>query len=157
MPVGAFGGKASIMAHLAPNGPVYQAGTLSGNPIAMVAGLSTLELLSQTEHLYEQLEARNQQLTKGLQASADHCEIPFSTQCIGGMFGLFFSNEIPQTFEQSFGCNSDHFKQFFHAMLEQGIYLAPSPFEAGFVSYAHTEADIEHTISCANNAFRDLR
>ena len=157
MPVGAFGGKKKIMEHLAPNGPVYQAGTLSGNPMAMAAGLANLELITQTEHLHTQLEEHSKLLLEGFQTEADHCEIPFSTQYIGGMFGFFFTKEAPQTFEQAISCNSDHFKQFFHNMLSQGIYLAPSAFEAGFMSYAHTKEDIEKTIECAGKAFRALK
>lgn len=157
MPVGAFGGKKEIMDYLAPIGPVYQAGTLSGNPMAMAAGLASLELITQTEHLYEQLEAHINRLLTGMQTHADHYDIPFSTQCVGGMFGFFFAEETPQTFEQAVSCNGDHFKHFFHSMLTQGVYLAPSSFEAGFMSYAHTEEDIERTIECAGNAFRDLK
>ncbi len=157
MPVGAFGGRKEIMDYLAPNGPVYQAGTLSGNPMAVTAGLACLDLITQTEHLYEQLEKNTLLLMQGLQAQADRYEIPFSTRHIGGMFGIFFKQEAPLTFEESISCNSHHFRAFFHNMLEQGIYLAPSPFEAGFMSVAHTEEDIEKTIACSQYAFRELQ
>lgn len=157
LPVGAFGGKSKIMDQLAPLGSVYQAGTLSGNPLAMAAGLATIDLLAQTEHLYEQLDERIQLLLTGMQEQADHVDIPFSTQSIGGMFGFFFTKTCPQTFEQSISCNSNHFKQFFHAMLKQGIYLPPSPFEAGFMSGAHTKEDIKYTIKCAGKAFAQIK
>ncbi len=156
MPVGAFGGRADIMAQLAPEGPIYQAGTLSGNPLAMAAGLTTLELVSQPE-FYNQLEQRTHQLVDGLQRLADEANIPFSYNQVGGMFGLFFSQEkhISQ-FEQVMNCDQERFKQFFHLMLEQGVYLAPSAFEAGFVSAAHSEQDIQQTLAAAKIAFSKL-
>ena len=156
MPVGAFGGRADIMAQLAPEGPVYQAGTLSGNPLAMAAGLSTLELISQPG-FYSHLEQRTQQLLDGLQQLADDANIPFSYNQVGGMFGLFFSTESPiSRFEQVMNCDQARFQQFFHLMLEQGIYLAPSAFEAGFVSAAHSEQDIQQTLAAAKTAFSKL-
>ena len=156
MPVGAFGGRADIMAVLAPEGPVYQAGTLSGNPIAMSAGLKTLELVSENG-FYEKLTARTTQLLNGLQQLANEANIPFTTNQVGGMFGLFFSTEQSiSRFEQVMQCDQERFKQFFHLMLEQGIYLAPSAFEAGFVSAAHTEQDINNTLNAAKVAFEKL-
>jgi len=156
MPVGAFGGRADIMAQLAPEGPVYQAGTLSGNPLAMAAGLSTLELVSQPG-FYSKLEQRTQQLLDGLKQLADDANIPFSYNQVGGMFGLFFSNEKHiSRFEQVMNCDQARFQQFFHLMLEQGIYLAPSAFEAGFVSAAHSEQDIQQTLAAAKIAFSKL-
>ena len=156
MPVGAFGGRADIMAQLAPDGPVYQAGTLSGNPIAMSAGLVTLELVSQPG-FYEQLTERTSYLLDGLNRLAKAANIPFSTNQVGGMFGLFFSEggNISR-FNQVMQCDQERFKQFFHLMLEQGIYLAPSAFEAGFVSAAHTQHDIDDTLTAANAAFQVL-
>lgn len=156
MPVGAFGGRADIMAQLAPDGPVYQAGTLSGNPIAMSAGLVTLELVSQPD-FYEQLTERTSYLLDGLNRLAKAANIPFSTNQVGGMFGLFFSEDGNiSRFNQVMQCDQERFKQFFHLMLEQGIYLAPSAFEAGFVSAAHTQHDIDDTLTAANAAFQVL-
>jgi len=156
MPVGAFGGRADIMAQLAPEGPIYQAGTLSGNPLAMAAGLTTLELVSQPG-FYNQLEQRTHQLVDGLQRLADEANIPFSYNQVGGMFGLFFSKEKHiSRFEQVMNCDQERFKQFFHLMLDQGVYLAPSAFEAGFVSAAHSEQDIQQTLAAAKIAFSKL-
>ncbi|MEW4981662.1 MAG: glutamate-1-semialdehyde 2,1-aminomutase [Cycloclasticus sp.] len=156
MPVGAFGGREDIMAHLAPNGAVYQAGTLSGNPLAMSAGLKTLELVSEPG-FYEKLTARTSQLLDGLTELAKEAGIPFSTNQVGAMFGLFFSNDSNVSrFEQVMQCDQERFKKFFHLMLEQGIYLAPSAFEAGFVSAAHTEQDINDTLAAAKVAFDNL-
>jgi glutamate-1-semialdehyde 2,1-aminomutase len=156
MPVGAFGGRADIMAHLAPDGPVYQAGTLSGNPLAMSAGLTTLELVSEPS-FYEHLTAKTTRLLEGLTKLAKDANIPFTTNQVGGMFGLFFSSdENISRFEQVMKCDQERFKQFFHLMLEQGIYLAPSAFEAGFVSAAHTEQDINDTLSAAKIVFEKL-
>jgi glutamate-1-semialdehyde 2,1-aminomutase len=156
MPFGAFGGRADIMAQLAPDGPVYQAGTLSGNPIAMSAGLVTLELVSQPD-FYEQLTERTSYLLDGLNRLAKAANIPFSTNQVGGMFGLFFSEDGNiSRFNQVMQCDQERFKQFFHLMLEQGIYLAPSAFEAGFVSAAHTQHDIDDTLTAANAAFQVL-
>ncbi len=156
MPVGAFGGSRKIMEYLAPLGPVYQAGTLSGNPVAMAAGLKTLELIGKPG-FYADLTAKTQLLLTGLQQSADQAGIAFTTNQVGGMFGLFFCTEKPVSrFAQVMQCDQDRFKRFFHAMLEHGIYLAPSAFEAGFVSAAHTQADIESTIASAAAVFKSL-
>ena len=156
MPVGAFGGKRHIMEQLAPLGPVYQAGTLSGNPVAMAAGLKTLELIAQPD-FYETLSLKTTKLTTGLKESAQKTGIALSTNQVGGMFGLFFSNE-PQitSFKQVMQCDQLLFKRFFHAMLEAGVYLAPSAFEAGFVSAAHSDTDIEKTLDIAEDVFKNL-
>lgn len=156
LPVGAFGGRRDIMEYLAPLGPVYQAGTLSGNPLAMAAGLAMLKQVQQ-EGLYEQLTERVEQLMSGLQAAADKHNVPFTTNSVGSMFGFFFSEEKNiSTFEQVSNCDQERFKKFFHGMLEQGVYLAPSAFEAGFMSAAHTEHDIEKTIAAADKVFANL-
>lgn len=156
MPVGAFGGKSEIMDQLAPDGPVYQAGTLSGNPVAMAAGLATLKLLEQPG-FFKNLEEKAKTLLQGLTDAAKQQNIAFTTNMVGGMFGLFFSPvEKISRFDQVMQCNSEHFKQFFHGMLKQGIYLAPSSFEAGFVSSAHTEDDIAETIKAANAVFSSI-
>lgn len=153
MPVGAFGGKREIMQQLAPLGAVYQAGTLSGNPIAMAAGLKTLELISQ-EGFYEQLTAQTTDLLKGLQAAADAANIPFTSNQVGAMFGLFFTEEGKvENFAQVSAGNLARFNEFFHAMLKEGVYLAPSAYEAGFVSAAHSAQDIQQTIDAAARVF----
>lgn len=153
MPVGAFGGKREIMQQLAPLGAVYQAGTLSGNPIAMAAGLKTLELISQ-EGFYEQLTAQTTDLLKGLQATADAANIPFTSNQVGAMFGLFFTEEGKiENFAQVSAGNLARFNEFFHAMLKEGVYLAPSAYEAGFVSAAHSAQDIQQTIDAAARVF----
>lgn len=156
MPVGAFGGSRKIMEHLAPLGPVYQAGTLSGNPVAMAAGLKTLELISQAG-FHAELTRKTTDLLSGLQKSADQAGIAFTTNQVGGMFGLFFSEEKQiSCFAQVMQCNQDRFKRFFHGMLQHGVYLAPSAFEAGFVSAAHTSEDIQNTIDAATAVFKTL-
>lgn len=156
MPVGAFGGRREIMEQIAPLGPVYQAGTLSGNPVAMAAGLKTLELISQPG-FYESLTEKTRALVKGLEAKAEEAGVPLTTNQVGGMFGFFFSGEKQIShFAQVSGCDVGRFKQFFHAMLDEGIYLAPSAFEAGFVSSTHSEADIEATLETAGKVFRSL-
>jgi glutamate-1-semialdehyde 2,1-aminomutase len=156
MPVGAFGGKREIMQKIAPTGPIYQAGTLSGNPVAMAAGLKTLELISQPG-FYQSLSLHTTQLVQGLQAAADKTGIPFTTNQVGGMFGFFFSPEKQiSSFPQVSQCDIDRFKQFYHGMLEHGIYLAPSAYEAGFVSSMHTEQDIAQTIATAEKVFKQL-
>jgi glutamate-1-semialdehyde 2,1-aminomutase len=156
MPVGAFGGKQAIMDYIAPVGPVYQAGTLSGNPIAMAAGLKALELLSE-EGLHAQLEAKSKALCDGFQQAANEAGIPLTTNYAGGMFGFFFTEaQSVNSFQQATECNLERFKQFFHLMLEEGVYLAPSAFEAGFVSTMHTEQDIQNTIDAAKRAFAKL-
>ncbi len=156
MPVGAFGGKRDIMECIAPLGPVYQAGTLSGNPIAMRAGLKTLSLISQPG-FHDQLSARTRALCDGFEAAGRAAGVPISTHQVGGMFGLFFSAEPVWSYEDALRCDSEHFKRFFHAMLEEGIYMAPSAFEAGFVSIAHTAADIDNTVAAAERALRATR
>ncbi len=156
MPVGAFGGRRDIMEKLAPLGPVYQAGTLSGNPVAMAAGLTTLELISKPD-FFEQLSQKTVRLTEGLCTEAAQAGIAFSENHVGGMFGLFFTDDSPVTrFTQVMKCDQDRFKRFFHAMLDQGVYLAPSAFEAGFVSSAHTDKDIDTTIEVAARIFKQL-
>jgi len=148
MPVGAFGGQRAIMEHLAPLGPIYQAGTLSGNPVAMAAGLATLELLA-APGFHADLAAKTNQLCKGLVTAAQSAGIPLTTHAVGGMFGFFFTGETVTTYAQTIACDVERFKRFFHAMLAEGVYLAPSAFEAGFMSAAHTETEIEATISAA--------
>jgi len=156
MPVGAFGGKREIMEKIAPTGPIYQAGTLSGNPVAMAAGLKTMELIS-AAGFYERLTEKTQQLVKGLQDKANAANIPFTTNTVGGMFGFFFSEEKQiSKFSQVGDCNLERFRKFYHGMLDNGVYLAPSAYEAGFVSAAHTDADIEETLSAAVKVFKDL-
>ncbi|WP_321529324.1 glutamate-1-semialdehyde 2,1-aminomutase [Sedimenticola selenatireducens] len=156
MPVGAFGGKREIMEKISPLGPVYQAGTLSGNPVAMTAGLKTLELIS-APGFFDRLTERTTELLVGIQAEADAAGIALTTNQVGGMFGLFFTEADKVTnFAQSMACHQEQFKGFFHAMLEQGVYLAPSAFEAGFVSAAHTGADVEATVRAAAAAFKKI-
>ncbi len=156
MPVGAFGGKENIMNNIAPDGPVYQAGTLSGNPVAMSAGLTTLNLIS-APNFFEELTKTTNTLVNGLQEVADAAEIPFTTNSVGGMFGLFFSEaDSISSFDQVMNCNQKRFNTFFHGMLEQGIYLAPSSFEAGFVSSTHSENDIKETINIAEQVLSKL-
>jgi glutamate-1-semialdehyde 2,1-aminomutase len=156
LPVGAFGGKREIMECLAPLGGVYQAGTLSGNPVAMAAGLKTLELID-APNFYQQLTLRTEQLLTGLKQRAAAANIGFTTNNVGAMFGLFFSNEADiNSFEQVMRCDQALFKRFFHAMLNEGIYLAPSAFEAGFVSIAHDEQIINKTLDAAEIVFKGL-
>ncbi len=156
MPVGAFGGRRDIMEQIAPVGPVYQAGTLSGNPIAMVAGIRTLELTGEPG-LYESLAARTESLINGLADAARTAGIPFTAASAGGMFGCFFTEaDKVSCFAEVMACDTDRFKAFFHAMLDRGIYLAPSAFEAGFVSTAHTDEHIEKTVAAAAAAFASL-
>ena len=153
MPVGAFGGKREIMEKIAPLGPVYQAGTLSGNPIAMTAGLETLKLV-QADGFYESLTKMTSKLIKGICDSAKLHNIPMTSNQIGAMFGLFFTDTDKVTsFEQANACDIERFKHFFHGMLDHGIYIAPSAYETGFVSAAHTNADIEKTIQTADKVF----
>lgn len=154
MPVGAFGGKREFMELVAPSGPVYQAGTLSGNPVAMAAGLATLDQITVTG-FYESLADKTRMLTEGIQAEADFAGVPFTTTRVGGMFGLYFSAEKKiVNFEQSGAVDVDMFKCFFHAMLDKGVYLAPSAYEAGFVSSAHSEEHISATVNAARESFR---
>ncbi|HRZ25036.1 MAG TPA: glutamate-1-semialdehyde 2,1-aminomutase [Candidatus Contendobacter sp.] len=152
MPVGAFGGKRAIMERLAPLGPIYQAGTLSGNPVAMAAGLATLELIS-APGFHADLAAKTGQLCEGLMAAARAAGIPLTANYVGGMFGIFFSAEPVTTYAQAVACDVERFKAFFHGMLAEGVYLAPSAFEAGFMSSAHSEEDIEATLAAARKVF----
>jgi glutamate-1-semialdehyde 2,1-aminomutase len=156
LPVGAFGGRRDVMEQLAPLGPVYQAGTLSGNPVAMAAGLATLEGVAEPD-FHARLLVRTEQLVKGLEEAAKRASIPFTTTHVCGMFGLFFTSDAPvRYFRQVMACDIERFKRFFHGMLEEGVYLAPSAFEAGFVSAAHTEKDIEETVAAAARVFARL-
>ena len=156
MPAAAFGGRADIMASLAPDGPVYQAGTLSGNPVAMAAGLATLDLIDEPG-FYESLTAKTAHLIHGLEAAADDAGVAMATECEGGMFGLVFTDAASvRSFDQVAAADVERFKKFFHGMLEQGIYLAPSAFEAGFVSAAHGDAEINATIDAAAKVFASL-
>jgi glutamate-1-semialdehyde 2,1-aminomutase len=156
MPAAAFGGRAEVMASIAPDGPVYQAGTLSGNPVAMAAGLATLNLIDEPG-FYEQLGERTKQLTDGLAAAAADAGIPVCVAQRGGMFGLVFTDSGPVTsFAQVAAADVERFKVFFHGMLDEGVYLAPSAFEAGFVSAAHGESEIEQTLAAARKVFARL-
>jgi glutamate-1-semialdehyde 2,1-aminomutase len=156
MPVGAFGGKRAIMEQISPLGPVYQAGTLSGNPIAMTAGLKTLELIS-APGFHDKLAISTERLTDGLRERAAAAGVGLSTNRAGAMFGLFFTDADAVTnFEQATACRQDQFNTFFHAMLERGVYLAPSAFEAGFVSAAHGDAEINATLDAAAEAFAEV-
>jgi glutamate-1-semialdehyde 2,1-aminomutase len=155
LPVGAVGGWREIMEKLAPLGPVYQAGTLSGNPVAVAAGLATLKLVEQPG-LLERVEQTTRSLVEGLSAEARKQNIIFSAQSIGSMFGLYFRASPPASFAEVMQCDRERFNRFFHAMLEAGVYLAPSAYEAGFVSAAHGEAEIEATLAAAREAFAGL-
>ncbi len=156
LPVGAFGGRKEIMQCLAPVGKVYQAGTLSGNPVAVSAGLATLKLI-QEEGFHEKLTAQTKKLMDGLMAAAKQASVTFSAQNVGGMFGIYFSERCPTSYAEIMRDNNKaHFNQFFHSMLESGVYLGPSAFEAGFVSAAHIDADIAFTLEAAKKAFAGL-
>ena len=156
MPVGAFGGKKEIMDFIAPVGPVYQAGTLSGNPIAMAAGLASLNELCQGNK-HEQLSAMTEKLAMGFKAAAERNGISLAINYVGAMFGFFFTDEVSvNSYAQATACDGDLFKKFFHLMLEEGIYLAPSAFEASFLSTAHTEEDIDSTLAAADRCFARL-
>jgi glutamate-1-semialdehyde 2,1-aminomutase len=156
MPVGAFGGRRDLMANMAPLGGVYQAGTLSGNPVAVAAGLKTLELVS-APGFYEALSASTQQLCDGLMVAAREEGETFSAASLGGMFGMFFAPSPPRSYAEVMRSDRERFNRFFHGMLERGVYLAPSAFEAGFVSKAHTDADIAETIAHAKATFKRLK
>jgi glutamate-1-semialdehyde 2,1-aminomutase len=155
LPLGALGGRRDIMEKLAPLGPVYQAGTLSGNPVAVAAGLATLQLVVQPR-LLERVDATTRTLVQGLAAEARKRGVTFSAQSIGSMFGVYFRDAPPKSFAEVMQCDRERFNKFFHAMLEQGIYLAPSAYEAGFVSAAHGDAEIEATLAAAAKAFERL-
>jgi glutamate-1-semialdehyde 2,1-aminomutase len=152
MPLGAFGGRREIMENIAPLGPVYQAGTLSGNPLAVAAGITTLRKL-EAPGFFERLGAATRSLCEGLVAAGRKRGVPFSAQAVGGMFGLYFRAAPPSNYAEVMQCDSEAFKRFFHGMLERGVYLAPSAYEAGFVSSAHSDADIAATIAAAEAAF----
>jgi glutamate-1-semialdehyde 2,1-aminomutase len=156
MPVGALGGRADIMAHLAPLGSVYQAGTLSGNPVAVAAGLATLRLIGQPG-FYDRLATQTQRLTDGLRERAQAANIPFAADAIGGMFGLYFRDTVPTSFAEVSNSNVESFKKFFHGMLDQGIHFAPSAFEAGFVSATHDNSVIDATLNAAEAVFKTLK
>ena len=156
MPAAAFGGRADVMASLAPDGPVYQAGTLSGNPVAMAAGLRTLELIDEDD-FWLSLAAKTARLVEGLAAAAGDAGIPVSLEHQGGMFGMVFTDRGPvRSFDDVSGANIERFRRFFHGMLDAGVYLAPSAFEAGFVSGAHSDDDLDETIAAASRVFASL-
>jgi glutamate-1-semialdehyde 2,1-aminomutase len=155
--VGAFGGRKAIMEKIAPLGPVYQAGTLSGNPVSMAAGLATLKLI-QAPGFHDKLSQTTAMLCDGLKQRARAAGIPLATNQVGGMFGIFFTGaEKITSFKQVTECNIERFKAFFHAMLNAGVYLAPSAYEAGFVSAAHTSREINATLDAAEKVFGTLR
>lgn len=156
MPLAAFGGKREIMDCISPLGGVYQAGTLSGNPVAVAAGLKTLEIIQRPD-FYENLTARTQQLTQGLTAAAQAAGIAFCADSVGGMFGLYFAEQFPQTYADMMASNVDGFKQFFHAMLDKNVAFGPSAYEAGFVSAAHTVELIDETIDIAKQVFANMK
>lgn len=153
MPVGAYGGRRELMAQIAPSGPIYQAGTLSGNPVAMAAGLAMLELV-QAPGFHDELAAATNALCDGLEAAAREAGVAVTTNRVGGMFGLFFTSEKVDTYAQAIACDTAAFNRFFHAMLERGVYLAPSAYEAGFMSSAHAPEIIAQTIAAAREAFQ---
>jgi glutamate-1-semialdehyde 2,1-aminomutase len=155
MPLGALGGRRDIMRCIAPLGPVYQAGTLSGNPVAVAAGMATLKLV-QADGFFEQLAARTASLTEGLSRAAQATGARFAAQSIGGMFGVYFAARPPQSYAEVMACDREAFNRFFHAMLEEGIYFAPSAFEAGFVSAAHSPLDISQTLGAAQRVFERM-
>jgi glutamate-1-semialdehyde 2,1-aminomutase len=156
MPVGAFGGRRDIMERIAPLGPVYQAGTLSGNPVAMAAGLATLEGLD-APGFHDRLKASTDRLVDGLRLAASGAGIPLATNHVCGMFGFFFTDaERVTSYAEATACDVERFKRFFHGMLDEGVYLAPSAFEAGFISAAHTDADIDATVAAAARVFSRL-
>ncbi|AGF47175.1 glutamate-1-semialdehyde 2,1-aminomutase [Candidatus Kinetoplastibacterium desouzaii TCC079E] len=155
MPIGAIGGKKEIMKHLSPEGTVYQAGTLSGNPVAVAAGIKTLELIDEKD-FYINLSNKTKKLTEGLQKIAKSMNLKVTSDYQGGLFGLYFCEKIPTSFEEASKCNHEMFKQFFNSMLNKGVYLSPSPFEAGFVSSAHTDEIIEQTLSIAEDSFKEI-
>jgi len=156
MPVGAYGGSRELMRQIAPSGPIYQAGTLSGNPVAMAAGLATLKLIQQPG-FHDALMKTTDTLVNGLQQAADEAGIAFSTRHVCAMFGLYFTAERVTRFEQAKASDTARFNRFFHAMLKRGVYFAPSAFEAGFLSAAHGDAEIAHTLDAAREAFREIR
>ncbi|AHY57842.1 glutamate-1-semialdehyde 2,1-aminomutase [Stenotrophomonas rhizophila] len=156
MPVGAYGGRADLMSQIAPAGPIYQAGTLSGNPVAMAAGLAMLELV-QEPGFHDRLSAASARLCAGLEAAAAEAGVPVTTTQVGGMFGLFFTDQKVDTYAQATACDITAFNTFFHAMLERGVFLAPSAYEAGFMSSAHDDSVIDATIDAAREAFKVVK
>lgn len=155
LPVGAFGGRREVMDYIAPDGPVYQAGTLSGNPLAMAAGSAMMEIVSEPS-FYQQLEEQSRYLTDNLQQLANRHQIPFSTRCQGGMFGLFFNPQPANNFAELTAEGTDLYRQFFHAMLKRGVYLAPSAYEAGFISSEHKQPLLDVTLAAAEESFAEL-
>nr|MBP7641180.1 aminotransferase class III-fold pyridoxal phosphate-dependent enzyme [Thauera sp.] len=155
MPVGAFGGRRDIMERIAPLGSVYQAGTLSGSPVAVAAGMVSLKLTREAG-FYDKLTASTQRLVAGLAAAARDAGVTFSADAVGGMFGVYFADQVPASFAQVMATDKERFNRFFHAMLEAGHYFAPSAFEAGFVSVAHGEAEIDATVAVAREVFAKL-
>jgi glutamate-1-semialdehyde 2,1-aminomutase len=155
LPVGAYGGRGDIMEMVAPSGPMYQAGTLSGNPLAMTAGIETLKAIQEPD-VWQQVEATTEKLVKGLQQAAQNAGVPVSCRHVGTMFGLFFSQKPVTNWEGASQANADHFKRYFQMMLAEGVYLAPSQYEAGFVSTAHGDPEVETTLQAAEKAFRAL-
>ena len=155
MPMAAFGGKREIMSKLAPLGNVYQAGTLSGNPVAVAAGAKTLEIISRPG-FFECLTEQTKKLMSGLKQEADQAKIPFAVDSVGGMFGFYFSDRVPSSYEEVTKTDIERFKRFFHAMLEEGVYLAPSAYEAGFTSIAHDNGVVDQIISAARKSFQTL-
>jgi len=153
MPVGAYGGRAELMSQIAPAGPIYQAGTLSGNPVAMAAGLAMLQLI-QAPDFHRQLDEATARLCEGLEAAAGEAGVAVTTNRVGAMFGLFFTDEKVTSYAQATACDIPAFNRFFHAMLDRGVFLAPSAYEAGFVSSAHDTAVIDATVQAAREAFR---
>jgi len=155
MPMAAFGGKKEIMSKLAPLGNVYQAGTLSGNPVAVASGLKTLEIVSRPG-FYECLTGQTEKLMAGLKQAADEAHIPFAVDSVGGMFGFYFAAKVPSSFEAVTKMNIEAFKKFFHAMLDQGVYIAPSAYEAGFTSIAHDNEVLDAIVSAAKISFQKV-
>jgi glutamate-1-semialdehyde 2,1-aminomutase len=155
LPVAAFGGRADLMQHLAPIGGVYQAGTLSGNPVAVAAGMATLDIIQQPG-FYESLTKQTKKLTDGLSTVAKEVGIDFCANAVGGMFGIYFTQSVPTNYAEMMQCDKNRFNTFFHLMLDRGVYLAPSAFEAGFVSAQHDDAIINETLRCAREAFTQV-
>jgi glutamate-1-semialdehyde 2,1-aminomutase len=156
MPIAAFGGKKEIMSKLAPLGNVYQAGTLSGNPVAVAAGLKTLQIISR-EGFFECLTGQTGKLMAGLKQAADKANIPFSVDSVGGMFGFYFAKDVPNSYEAVTKTNIEAFKKFFHLMLDEGVYLAPSAYEAGFTSITHDNDVVGAIIAAAEKSFQKLK